>query len=129
MIRLAVSAALLLIAGGATAQNRPGPNSQARLDMKLAGWTAGPPQKCVRRTQVNEIRSYEKTILYMAGRKRAYRNDVVGNCPGLARGDIVVVQTLRGDRYCDGDFVQTRAPSGGMITGSCSLGAFVPYTR
>ncbi|UYY59990.1 hypothetical protein [Sphingomonas sp. S2-65] len=132
MIRLAVPAALMLTAlstGAATEQRRPDA-SMARIKRTLAGLTPGAPQRCLRRDKVSELRTARNVIVYVAGRDRAWRNDVVGEgCTGLGRDDIVVSESLvRGD-YCAGDLIRTRARTGGMLTGSCSLGPFVPYTR
>jgi hypothetical protein len=135
MIRFAVPAILLVAACAATAAasgqsgaGRTDARQQARFERTLAGLTPGTPLRCLRRDQFNEIRSFDGTILYVAGRNRVYRNNVVGTCPGLRRDDIVVVKTF-GGRYCSGDIVQTRARTGGMLTGSCSLGEFTPYRR
>jgi hypothetical protein len=129
MIRLAVPLSLLLAACTTTAASEQSDaREQARLDRALAGLTPGAPLHCVRHDQVNEIRTFEGTILYVAGRGRIYRNNVVGGCPGLRRGDIVVSKSF-GSQYCAGDIIQTRSPTGGTLSGSCSLGEFTPYTR
>lgn len=129
MIRVVVPV-LLLLAGCATTAGteQSDARDRARLDKTLAGLTPGESLRCIRRDQFNEIRTFNGTILYVAGRDRMWRNDVVGNCAGLRRGDIVVSKTF-GSQYCDGDIVQTRSPQGGFMTGSCSLGKFTPYTR
>lgn len=129
MIRGAVPV-LLLIAGCTTtaAAEQSDARDRARLEKALAGLTPGEPVQCLRRDQYNEIRTFNGTILYVAGRNRLWRNDVVGNCPGLRRGDIVVTRSF-GSQICDRDIVQTRAPTGGFMSGSCSLGKFTPYTR
>lgn len=133
MIRLAVPAVLLLTLGatGAATQTRAPDRATARIEKTLARLTPGTPQRCLRRDRVTELRTGSNVILYVAGRDRAWRNDVVGEgcARGLARGDIVVSQSLVGDSYCQGDLVQTRVRTGGMVSGSCSLGPFVPYTR
>jgi hypothetical protein len=129
MIRLAVPACLLLAACTTIADTgQSDARDRARLDKALAGLTPGAPTKCLRRDQANEIRTFEGTILYVAGRNRLWRNDVVGDCAGLRRGDIVVSKSF-GSQNCDGDVIETRSPTGGALTGSCSLGAFTPYTR
>jgi len=129
MIRLAVPAALLLVGLTAAdaAQYRPDP-AMAKIEKQLRGLNPGAPLRCLRRDQTNQILTAEGVILYVAGRNRAYRNDVVGHCNGLARGDVVVTNSPRRE-LCDGDLVQTRAPTGGMFTGSCSLGKFTPFTK
>lgn len=130
MIRLTVPALLLL--AGCAASNAAGDGSDARerakLDKAVAGLTPGEALRCIRHDQVTQIRTFPGTILYVAGRGRMWRNDVVGSCPGLRRGDIVVSRTFN-SQYCDGDLIQTRAPMGGFVSGSCSLGSFTPYTR
>jgi hypothetical protein len=129
MIRVAVPVLLLLAGCTAIARTEQSDaRDRARLDKALAGLTPGEPVKCLRRDQYNEIRTFDGTILYVAGRKRLWRNDVVGSCPGLRRGDIVVSRSF-GSQACDRDIIQTRAPTGGFMSGSCSLGKFTPYTR
>ena len=128
-MRLAVPAFLLLAACTATAATEQSDaRDRARLDKALAGLTPGEPLRCIRRDEVNEIRTFKGTILYVAGRGRMWRNQVIGNCPGLRRDDILVSKNF-GSQYCDGDIVQTRARTGGFISGSCSLGKFTPYMR
>ncbi|NIJ21739.1 hypothetical protein FHS95_003450 [Sphingomonas naasensis] len=129
MIRVAIPL-LPLLAGCTTTAGTEQNNAreQARLERTLAGLTPGEPVSCIRRDQFNEIRTFDGTILYVAGRNRLWRNDVVGGCPGLRRGDIVVTRSF-GSQVCDGDIIQTRAPTGGFLSGSCSLGKFTPYTR
>ena len=129
MIRLAVPAILLLagLSSADAAQHRPDP-AMAKIEKQLRGLTPGQPLRCLRRDQTNQILTADGVILYIAGRGRVWRNDVVGHCNGLGRGDIVVTRSIS-SQLCEGDIVQTRAPTGGMFTGSCSLGKFVPYTK
>lgn len=133
MIRLAVPAILLLTLGanGAATQSRAPDGATARIEKTLARLTPGTPQRCLRRDRVTELRTASNVILYVGGPDRVWRNDVVGEgcARGLARGDLVVSQSLVGDEYCRGDVVHTRVRTGGTLTGSCSLGSFVPYTR
>ncbi|MCX8478076.1 MAG: DUF6491 family protein [Sphingomonas sp.] len=128
MIRVAVPALLLLAGCTTTATEQSDARDRARLEKALAGLTPGEPVRCLRRDQFNQIRTFEGTILYVAGRNRLWRNDVVGSCAGLRRGDIVVTRSF-GSQVCDRDIIQTRSPTGGFLSGSCSLGRFTPYTR
>lgn len=129
MIRIAVPLLLLATAATGVAAVQQAPQTdQAKIARALNGLQPGTPMRCVRSDQVNEVRGFEGEILYVAGRDKIWRNKTVGSCSGLARGDIIVTKTF-GREYCSGDIVQTRAPVGGMITGSCSLGEFVPYTK
>jgi len=129
MIRLAVPAILLLagLTAADAAQHRPDP-AMAKIEKQLQGLKAGEPLRCLRRDKASQIMTADGVILYIAGRGRMWRNDVMGHCSGLGRGDIVVTRSISG-QLCDGDIVQTRAPTGGMFTGSCSLGKFTPYTK
>ena len=130
MIRVAIPILPLLLAGCATTADteQADARERARLERALAGLTPGEPVRCLQRHQFSEIRTFDGTILYVAGRNRLWRNDVVGGCPGLRRGDIVVTRSF-GSQICDRDIIQTRARTGGFMSGSCSLGRFTPYTR
>lgn len=131
MIRFALSALVLagLCATATSATEQRGDQSQqAGLERALKGLHPGAAQRCVSRDRVSETRGFDGEILFVAGRNRIWRNETVGSCRGLARGDLMVTRSFGRD-YCAGDMVQTRARLGGMITGSCSLGEFVPYTK
>ena len=131
MIRFALSALALtgLCATATSATEQNGDRSQqAKLERALKGLQPGAPQRCVSRDRVSELRGFDGEILFVAGRGKLWRNATVGSCRGLARGDLIVTRSLGRD-YCTGDLVETRARPGGMLTGSCALGDFVPYTK
>lgn len=130
MFRFAIPLVLVTAACAANAAlpQRTSDRDRARLDKALAGLTPGKPQDCLDRVRMGETQSFPDTILYVEGRNRVWRNDTVGTCAGLANDDLIVTISTSG-RLCRGDIVQTRARMGGMVTGSCSLGAFVPYTK
>jgi hypothetical protein len=117
---------ILLIAAAAPAATPQ--EDPPKLAKALSGMTAGTPVDCLTRDQTLNATYYPRTILYGQGRNKRWRNDTVGTCSGLARGDLVVIRTLNGQQ-CAGDIVETHARIGGMITGSCALGKFVPYVR
>jgi hypothetical protein len=129
MIRLALPLLLLATAatGAATEQKRP-QTDEARIAKALNGLTPGKPQRCLRSDRVSDTRGFEGEILFVEGRNKVWRNKTRGSCNGLARDDIPVFRTF-GREYCSSDLVQTRSRTGGMMTGSCSLGEFVPYTK
>lgn len=129
MLAMMGAAAMLAGCAGDTAASRSAAGSDAdRIARRLAGMTAGAPQSCVPRDMVNETVRSADTILFVQGRKRVYRTTLVGSCPGLARGDVMVSRSF-GSSYCRGDIIETHAVPGGFLTGSCSLGDFVPYSR
>ena len=128
MIRVIVPALLLAACTTTAADERSDARDRARLEKALAGLTPGAPVRCVRFDQVTQTRSFPGTILYVAGRGRMWRNDVVGECTGLRRDDLIVSRNF-GSQYCEGDQIQTRSRVGGFVSGSCSLGTFTHYTR
>ncbi|RYD50244.1 MAG: hypothetical protein EOP60_12220 [Sphingomonadales bacterium] len=127
MIRLALPLLLLATAGtgGATEQRRTDP---AKIAKALDGLTPGKPQNCISSDRINEVRGFEGEILFVEGRNKIWRNTTRGSCSGLKRDDVPVFRTF-GREYCTGDMVQTRERIGGMMTGSCGLGEFIPYTK
>lgn len=131
MIRHMLIAAGLIAAlasPGSTSQHRQRLTDQDRLDKALVGLTPGKPVHCVSHYRVNETRTFDNTILYVEGRNKLWRNDPSGGCMGLKNDDILVTRTTGGS-FCRGDIVETRSRVGGMTTGVCSLGDFVPYTK
>ena len=129
MIRIATTLLLLGTACATTASVPQQSPSAARVARTLAGLNPGAPQHCLSRDKYNETRSAAGVILFVAGKNRVWRNDVVGSgCRGLESGDVVVFQSLNG-QHCRGDIVRTRRALGGTLSGSCSLGDFTPYRR
>lgn len=130
MMRIAVTTALLaaaLATTGSTAQTG-GKHPAKGPEIELGGLTPGKSISCIEPSNVSYIRGFENTIVYVAGRNKAWRNDTRGTCAGLKHDDIIVTRSLNG-HYCAGDIVETRSRNGGMFTGACSLGEFVPYTK
>ena len=129
MFRFALPLALAAVGcapGGGTGQI-PVADSQARLDAALAGLSPGKPQRCINSNRVTQTRGFRGSILFVEGDNRKYLSQVGSGCNGLARGDVLVTRPITPGQYCDGDFVQTRAQTGGQMTGACALGAFTPY--
>ncbi len=135
-MRLIVPSLLLLVAGCAatpkeTARAEADQAQRAnKLATRLAGFTPGHPQDCLQNFPGD--RSSEtigSTILYVQSPKLIYRNDTTGGCESAEHGDYYVTVSPSG-RLCRGDIARTVQPNAGNIpTGSCALGAFVPYTR
>jgi hypothetical protein len=129
MIRFAIPLVILAAcAANAALPQKTADPEEAKIAKRLAGLTPGKPQDCVERHRVSETQGYATTVLYIGGRTKVWRNDLQGSCPGLARGDLMVVESISGD-ICRGDTVRTRARLGGMLTGSCALGSFTPYSK
>lgn len=129
MIRHAAAALVLtaaFAAPGATQQSAAEQRQQEKLAEALAGLTPGAPVHCLSRRQVTSVRTFGDTFLYVEGRNRVWRNETSGGCSG--RDDILVSRSSSA-QYCSGDIIQTRDRTGGMPTGSCALGEFVPYSK
>lgn len=129
MIRFALPILILgACAANAALPQKTTSRDDARLAKTLEGLTPGTPQNCIDSNRVGETRGFRDTILYVGGKNKVWRNDTLGSCAGLANGDLLIVKSVSG-RICAGDQASTRARIGGMLTSSCALGKFVPYTR
>jgi hypothetical protein len=101
---------------------------QEKLAKELAGLVPGKPETCINQFPQKQSSGFGATILYRVNSKLVYRNDTVGGCEGIARGDILVTRTPSG-QLCRGDIAQTIDQTSRFPTGSCSFGDFVPYRR
>jgi hypothetical protein len=109
-------------------RERPVHPRDAKVEAQwLAGKVAGNPVDCISLTEARSSRNIgDRTILYRVNNKLIYRNDPPGGCPGLAPGSTVISQTPT-TRLCRGDILTVRDMVAGFNSGSCTLGAFVPY--
>lgn len=118
-----------LWAGGTNAQSAGRMTDEAKLARTLKGLTPGAPTHCIDRDRVTNIETYADTIVYVQGRNKVWRNTTSPGCTGLDRDDLVVSRSSLGSQYCSGDWIETRSRTGGMVTGACTLGDFVPYSK
>lgn len=100
----------------------------ARIAHALQGLTPGKPRSCIQQSRVNQVKTFKDTILYEYSPREIYRNDTSGGCTGLRYGDTIVSKTS-GDQLCQGDIIHTISLSSRVPSGSCGLGAFIPYRR
>lgn len=120
---------LLLAAGCAGSyQTQPLTEKQtARLEKELAGKVAGAPTNCISRIPQADLRVIsDSVLLYRVSSRLVYRNDLIGRCTGLQRGDTLITQGY-GSQICRGDIARVADLPSGMVTGSCALGDFTPY--
>lgn len=106
------------------------PHAEAHLQSMLAGKVAGPATDCIpSHAADNMVVVDDSTILFRDGARRVWRNDLNGGaCHGLRMGGTLVTKREVGtSSLCRGDVSQV-VTSGGMITSSCVMGDFVPYT-
>lgn len=99
----------------------------AALERALAGKVASEPVSCVVRQPAADLTAIsDSVLLYRVSSRLVYRNDLIGSCSGLGRGDTLVVQTS-GSQYCRGDIARSADLPTGMVTGGCALGSFIPF--
>ena len=127
-----LASALLLAAAGCTQGPPPEPKlgvrEAAELEKALAGKVPGEPVSCIAAYNGNNLRALgDNVLVYRANKNLIYRNDLLGRCNGLARGDILVLTRTIASQYCRGDMAQVVDAQVGAIGGACALGSFVPY--
>ncbi|MET0248680.1 MAG: hypothetical protein ABW164_03005 [Sphingobium sp.] len=120
----------ILLAGCAGAY-QPAPLSEkqaVRLEKALDGRVAGEKVNCISQSSRADLTVIsDNVLLYRAG-GIIYRNDLIGSCSGLTRGDTLITRSF-GSQLCRGDIARTANLSIGFQTGTCALGDFTPYRR
>lgn len=106
------------------------PKQVERLDKQLAGKVAGEPIRCLPNYRTSDtIRISDDILLYRAGGKLVYRNNLKGSCPGLARDSDIMVVRQFGSSTCEGDFFHLVDRTSGIRGPTCVFGEFVPYRK
>ncbi|MEJ7935865.1 hypothetical protein WG907_16625 [Sphingobium sp. AN558] len=121
----------LLLAGCAGAY-QPEPLTQkqaAKLEKALAGLTPGDKVSCINRSASSSLTVISgNVLLYRSSGRLIYRNDLIGSCSGLNRGDTLITQSS-GLQLCRGDMARSADLTVGIPTGACALGDFTPYRK
>jgi hypothetical protein len=98
------------------------------LDKELKGKIAGKPVNCLSNSSTsNVIRISDDMLLYRQSGRLVYQNKLRYACPGLERGDDLLVTETFGGSLCRGDLIRLVDRSSGIQGPVCSLGEFVPY--
>lgn len=133
---LFLAASAPLIVGCAPAQNNlaeaaPLTSKQLQIvETQLGGRVQGEAQRCIPNFQnLQTIRVSDQMLIYRSSGNLAYRNDLRGSCPGLARDSDVMVVRQFGSTTCAGDFFHLVDRSSGMRGPTCILGPFTPYRK
>ena len=123
-IALIPIAALGLLGAAAPAAHR-----QDALASALEGRIAGKPVDCVPNARLNgpEIID-EKTLIYRESGRRIWRNDLIGQCPGLRPMDTLIVDVF-GSQLCRNDHFRALTPGTRIPGAICRLGSFTPYDK
>jgi hypothetical protein len=128
-MRIVIFLAPLLVTAcaGGSAPARLTERQAARLEAALSEKVAGKPVSCISRyPQASLTAINDRVLLYRVSSRLIYRNDLIGSCSGLSRGDALVVQSWSA-QYCRGDIAKSADLANGMVTGTCALGDFTPY--
>ena len=99
----------------------------AAIDHELAGLTPGRPQDCVQQTQLRDMTSHGDTLIYRGPGRIRYLNRTSGGCDP-ERNDAYLVTVTPTGQLCRGDIARAVSRGSNFPVGSCSYGAFVPYS-
>ncbi|SCW79771.1 hypothetical protein SAMN02927924_02932 [Sphingobium faniae] len=119
----------LLLAGCAGSYEAPRLTEKQTVELEkaLAGKVPGEKVSCINMRPQNSFRAISgNVLLYRMSGNLIYKNELIGGCPGLARGDTMIIRPF-GSQYCRGDIATSADLTTGMTTGSCALGDFTPY--
>ncbi|MBB3981177.1 hypothetical protein GGR44_000808 [Sphingobium fontiphilum] len=122
--------ALALPLSACTGSYEPAPLTEkqlVRLEKELAGKQAGEKTSCISRFPSTNLRVISDNVLiYRVSSKLVYRNDLIGSCTGISRGDTLVVRSFS-SQYCRGDIARAVDMTTQIVGGSCALGDFTAY--
>jgi hypothetical protein len=123
-----IAAAAMLASCTGSYEPRPLTEKQAAaLEKALAGKVAGEKVACISQMPRTDMRVIsDSVLLYRVSSRLVYRNDLIGSCTGLTRGDTLVTRSF-GSQYCRGDIANVANLQTGTLSGGCALGDFTPY--
>lgn len=109
-------------------QARADAADQAALARSLTGLNPGRPQDCVEQTRLRESQTFGDTIVYRGAGSTRYINRTSGGC-NIGRDDAILVTRTPSTLLCRGDIAQAIDRTSHFPVGSCSYGAFIPYSK
>lgn len=131
-IPAALVLAVLPLAACATGPQEPPKLTEKQtmaLEKELAGLVPGEKQSCISRFPQADMRAIsDEVLLYRVSSRLIYKNELIGSCNGISRGDILVTKSF-GSQLCRGDIAHVLSPTSRMLTGACALGDFIPYRK
>lgn len=122
----------VMLASCATAPQGPPKLTEKQtqaLEKALNGKVPGEKVSCIplyRQSNLQVIS--DEVLLYKVSNGLVYKNEVIGRCSGLSRGDTLITQSF-GGQLCRGDIARVADLMVGSLSGVCSLGDFVPYRK
>ncbi len=103
------------------------PKQASALEKALTGKVAGEKVACISQIPRTDMRVIsDSVLLYRVSGRLIYRNDLIGSCNGLTRGDTLITRSF-GSQYCRGDIANVANLQTGTRSGGCALGDFTPY--
>ncbi|MGV3769046.1 MAG: DUF6491 family protein [Sphingobium phenoxybenzoativorans] len=122
----------VLLASCATAPEGPPKLTEKQtqaLEKALEGKTPGDKVTCIQQYRQTNLQVIsDQVLLYKVSNSLVYKNEVMGRCSGLTRGDTLITQSF-GGQLCRRDIARVANLMVGTLSGVCSLGDFVPYRR
>ena len=107
----------------------PAAPRQETAESALAGRVAGKPVDCVERSRLDGPQIIDsKTLIYRESGRRVWRNDLIGECPGLRPLDTLIVD-IYGGQLCRNDHFRALSPGDRIPGPICRLGRFTPYDK
>jgi len=128
---IGLSAALLVTACSATpAQPIRSPQASRELAKALAGYTVGPPVRCIPNSPTTRMQVIDDGTILFRGARTIYLQTPPGGCFGIGNQlSTLVTQVWGVNQLCQGDINRLVDLSTGIGGGSCVFGPFVPYTK
>lgn len=118
-----------IVALGLLGAAAPAAPRDETLAEALAGRVPGKPVDCIDNLHVDGPQVIDtKTVIYRESGRRIWRNDLIGECPGLRPMDTLVVD-LYGSQLCRNDHFRALSPGDRIPGPICRLGRFTPYDK
>jgi len=130
-LTIGLSAALLMTACSATPDHAAkSPRASRELAKALAGYTVGPPVRCILSFPRTRMEIIDDHTLLFRGNRTIYLQKPPGGCYGVSSQFTTLVTQIWGtNQLCQGDINRLIDNTTGMGAGSCAFGPFVPYTK
>lgn len=120
--------ALLAAFAASPAASVDRPADAKRLGALVAGRTAGEPRQCLDRFRETGYQTIGGALVFRFGSDVYVNRTQGGGCDLAGTRDAIVVRAGI-SRLCSGDVARVVDSRTGVESGTCTLGAFVPYSK